>query len=213
MIPKILHQIWVGGLALPSLCKDFQKNWKRLHPDWEYILWGDEDIPPTIRDLAIKGTTNASRSNVIRIYVMSKYGGVYADVDFDWHKCIDEFLKYDAIVAAQQPGIYNNAFFGAALGHSFIQWQLERLEEYVNKLPPWGPVLMTQAVNKHKSSVHILPTSYFYPYLWTEKHRRDEKFVDAYAVHHWMESWKGRRDRRIKNPKWRQEERGNKFND
>jgi hypothetical protein len=29
----------------------------------------------------------------------------------------------------------------------------------------------------------------FYPYDWTELHRRGETFPDAYAVHHWSSKW------------------------
>ena len=28
--------------------------------------------------------------------------------------------------------------------------------------------------------------------LWDEPERRGEPFPDAYAVHHWAESWRGR---------------------
>ena len=43
-IPKIIHQIWLGG-ALPQKYYAMQKTWQEHHPDWEYRLWTDADLP------------------------------------------------------------------------------------------------------------------------------------------------------------------------
>lgn len=40
-MPKIIHQIWVGPLPPPTKWLD---TWKRHNPDWEYRLWGNEDL-------------------------------------------------------------------------------------------------------------------------------------------------------------------------
>ena len=42
-IPKIIHQIWIGK-TFPDEFYLFQESCKRLHPDWEYKLWTQDDL-------------------------------------------------------------------------------------------------------------------------------------------------------------------------
>ena len=41
MIPKILHQIWIGPKERPS---KFMDSWHTNNPDFEYIFWNEEEI-------------------------------------------------------------------------------------------------------------------------------------------------------------------------
>ena len=41
MIPKIIHQIWIGNLEPPI---SLMNSWKNKHPDFKYILWDEERI-------------------------------------------------------------------------------------------------------------------------------------------------------------------------
>jgi mannosyltransferase OCH1-like enzyme len=43
-IPRKIHQILLGS-PVPERYKKWQKTWMSLHPDWEYKLWTDADIP------------------------------------------------------------------------------------------------------------------------------------------------------------------------
>ena len=40
-IPKIIHQLWIGPKPRPY---KFMKTWEDKHPDYEYILWNEEEI-------------------------------------------------------------------------------------------------------------------------------------------------------------------------
>ncbi|NBV41108.1 glycosyl transferase, partial [bacterium] len=44
-IPKILHQVWLGPKEMPAQFVSWREQWRRLHPDWEYMLHTDKDIP------------------------------------------------------------------------------------------------------------------------------------------------------------------------
>lgn len=39
IIPKIIHQIWIGHDQLPHNKKVLMDSVKNLHPDYEYKLW------------------------------------------------------------------------------------------------------------------------------------------------------------------------------
>lgn len=41
-IPKIFHQSW-KTLELPARFRDWSLSCRRKHPDWEWVVWTDED--------------------------------------------------------------------------------------------------------------------------------------------------------------------------
>ena len=49
-LPKIIHQIWLGG-QLPEKYRAWSESWKKFNPDWQYILWTDEDVNARILEL------------------------------------------------------------------------------------------------------------------------------------------------------------------
>jgi mannosyltransferase OCH1-like enzyme len=192
-IPKILHQIWLGGSEMPQEFIIWRNKWIELHPDWKYMLHTDDtikDIPDYLKKYIDSCEKYSSKSNVLRLYVIFKYGGVYCDTDFEWNKNIDCFLNNKFIIAKQHGNLYCNAFFGSIANNEIIKYQLDLLQHYVNKSPPWGPTLMTVAVEKYIKNLTILPTKYIYPYMWFEPYKPAKEFNDAYLVHHWSKSWK-----------------------
>ena len=42
MIPKIIHACWLGKAKMPDDQVKYIEGWKKLHPDYEVILWTDE---------------------------------------------------------------------------------------------------------------------------------------------------------------------------
>ena len=86
MIPKLLHQIWLGPREIPQHFVDWRNNFYKLHPDWDYRLWTDADVetlPNEVKSIVNSLTCFASKSNIVRLYAVWRYGGVYADMDID----------------------------------------------------------------------------------------------------------------------------------
>jgi mannosyltransferase OCH1-like enzyme len=44
LIPKKIHQIWIGQKELPEKYKNFSEGIKKLHGDFEHILWTDNTL-------------------------------------------------------------------------------------------------------------------------------------------------------------------------
>jgi len=214
MIPKKLHQVWLGDKEMPKEFVEYTSNWRKLHPDWEYKLWTEETISdkPQIKNLMDKCEAFSSKSNVVRLYAVYLEGGVYADVDIDWLRNFDELLNVDSFASPEtnktnkELGLdqsftinysqsFCNAIFGAVAKSEWVNWQIKELPKKVSKKPPWGPALMTNAVEVFKNTNHFheYPSTYFYPYCWNETHRKSEDFKhnneQSYAVHHWEASW------------------------
>ena len=89
MVPKIIHQIWIGDEPIPEHCKEFSKEMQSMHPNWEYKLWGNELLYDIYsNDKYIKHyLTNphiykwAFTADRIRMLLLKEYGGVYCDLD------------------------------------------------------------------------------------------------------------------------------------
>lgn len=108
-IPKIMHRLWVGHRKMPELYKKYDKNCKKLHPDWQHILWTDKEIDKLKLDKLYfkykKRKQYSAQKDVVLHEVLYKYGGVFMDTDFDCLQNFDELHhKYD-FYASLEPGV------------------------------------------------------------------------------------------------------------
>lgn len=92
MIPKLIHFVWVQG-NLPDKYKPYVKSWVTYNPDYEVRIWNQDEFLKEVAEdtLPIVTTTfmneyhkqnrMAFKSDLIRVYALKKYGGVYVDTD------------------------------------------------------------------------------------------------------------------------------------
>ncbi len=190
VIPKIIHQIWVGPKTPPEIFKKSQESIKKYHPDWEYRLWTDADIPALqlhnqkFYDLA---ENFGAKADILRYELLYKYGGVYLDVDFVCLKSFDVLCQYD-LWGAIQPidcmAAVCNGVIGAVPGHPILQDCITSLEESWNtyqngKSHLYNVVEMTGPLHFQRSfmkfvqdeSMYIiaLPASFFFPITFGQR--------------------------------------------
>lgn len=208
-IPKIIHQVWVGG-PVPEKYKNFQKTWKKYNPDWVYKLWTDEDIESFgmwNKDLFDRAQAFAEKADIWRYEIIYRYGGVYADMDFECIKPLDIFNHcydfYAGIEPLGGPLRVNNAFFAASPGHPILKECVESVRRNCmrNKLHDrTGPTIFFDAfcaiAPTCVGNVIVFPPSYFYPVLYSQhswpQHEKVKIFKpESYAAHHWGSSWFG----------------------
>lgn len=95
---KIIHQIWVGHYDIPEREKYFIDNVKKLNSSFQHILWTDDNLPElpekinTLCTAFRKQKDYAHVADVLRIFLIKEYGGLYIDVDF---KPLKPFDLYD----------------------------------------------------------------------------------------------------------------------
>ena len=104
MIPKIIHYIWLGGHPIPQPLSDCINSWKEIMPDFQLMLWDDEAIKQ-IDIVFIKEALAAGKwafaSDVIRLWVLAKYGGVYLDTDVKVFKSFEPLLTEKAFIGRE----------------------------------------------------------------------------------------------------------------
>ena len=84
-IPRILHWVWVGGGGdIPAKFHPMMESWRRLHPNWQAVVWTDEKVTWELRNqaLMLQADTYAELSDIVRLEVVERFGGVYVDTDF-----------------------------------------------------------------------------------------------------------------------------------
>ena len=84
MIPKIIHYIWIGKNPLPKEMQECLDSWKRYMPEYELKCWDDStlgEFSNVFMNEALEEHKFAFASDVIRLYVIYKYGGIYMDTD------------------------------------------------------------------------------------------------------------------------------------
>lgn len=80
-IPKLFHQSWANG-TLPDKFDEWSHSCRRAHPDWEWVLWTDEDNlrlverhAPWFMDAYEELQTEIFRADAARHIYMHVFGG------------------------------------------------------------------------------------------------------------------------------------------
>lgn len=218
MIPKIIHQTWKTE-RLPAWARRLYASWSTHNPDYQHWLWTDQDLRalietdfPWFLDTYDSFPLTIQRVDAARYFILYKYGGVYADLDFECYKSLDDFTESDdSIILSKSSNIgsvVTNALMMSAPGQEFwlhlarrIQREpprraLETKAYYV--LRSTGPLAVHRAARefglwKDDHGARVLPKRFFFPFTMFEvgKQRNSQWKAprDAYGAHHHMCTW------------------------
>jgi inositol phosphorylceramide mannosyltransferase catalytic subunit len=169
---------------------------RKLHPTWEVKVWQDPMQPDgyPLEKYWPKANSGAQLSDLLRLDVLYKWGGVYVDGDMRLLKPLDELVEqFDFFIASHDGRVPINALIGASKAHPAIQALIDELllNEPDWSLPPdrtTGPDIFVRAL-KWDTRATVLPRETFYSYGPTETHAR-KNHRHSYGEHLWEYSWK-----------------------
>ena len=205
-IPKKIHQIWLGS-PLPEKFKKYTESWQRLHPDWEYKLWTDEDakgLEMENRTLFDYAVNLGQKSDILRYDIIRQQGGIYVDTDFECLKPFDDLLYLDFFlgVAYDANPLLYCGLFGSTATNLIIRKCVSDIYVPYNGndadtiMELTGPEHITRSFFKRVTAeterVVAFPMDFFYPFPNRERftgNARDYIRPYSYAVHHWKTSW------------------------
>ena len=189
IIPKIFHQVWLGPNSLPKEFEDYQKTWKKFHPEWELMFWTEENLPPDLQRKEIYELLRSpvERSDLLRLEVLNMYGGIYMDTDFECLRSVEPLLDgVDLFLAyLEENRRTNNAIIGAVPGHPFIGMAIKKAEPrqfFGYDKAAAGPFFVDSLV-KNEPDIMIFESYLFYPVTPLERER-------AIAIHHASRTWR-----------------------
>ena len=115
-----IHQIWVGG-RIPSHIKQYTDEIKEHHKDFNYYLWNDDnlpELPENLKEIYDNYEHPAIKADLLRMYVVYKFGGIYLDADFKLLNGFDpEIILYkdhDGFI------VYNDSYGMSALSNTIF---------------------------------------------------------------------------------------------
>lgn len=195
-IPKIIHQLWIGPKPRPS---KFMATWKDKHPDYEYIMWNEEELSKSDLRLECVPKINEieeinGKADIIRWEILYHYGGLFIDADsiciepFDYlikqHK---PFCGYENETA--RPGLVATGTMAFPKNHPLPRGAIDYIK--LNEVSraktgkmAWrtvGPELLTKLLQTNLfSDVVIYPSYYFLPKHLTGLQYMGHSIVYAY---------------------------------
>jgi mannosyltransferase OCH1-like enzyme len=194
MIPKIIHQIWVGDFKLPKREQQLTNEIEEMHPDYEYVFWTSAPkLPDNVQywyDTFYSMKNYAFCADLLRMWVVKEFGGFYLDVDFRVTKSLDNFLPYDGLFLYHNEHdltIPNNVF-GATKDLDVLNYCIQEIRPNNSW---YGPSWFGSVV---KSSFGL---TYETPHEVTKNKMKEKNieyfmygvFEDVYARHLSLYSW------------------------
>lgn len=207
IVPKIIHQIWIGS-KVPKKYDEWRQSWLKYNPEFEYILWDEKeilDIGLINEEKFLKSKNLGIKSDIARYELLYRFGGIYVDTDFEDLKPIDKMLLCRPFVGGQlhfdQTSIAN--------GILICKPKLNLLKILIDSLPNYkdnkcplevldysGPEYMSKIIFKNKNilkDIVICPSQYFFPWpntmIKSKKNRYSWITDKTLAIHHWEMSW------------------------
>jgi mannosyltransferase OCH1-like enzyme len=179
MIPKIIHQIWIGPKKRPDIWMDSVKEFCAKY-GYEYKLWDNE----TTKNLNLvnqkfydKDPTYFGKADILRYELLLRYGGCFVDAD----SVIMKGDKFDELLTS----FNTDAGFGFEVDNVLVCQGVcmsfpnsKFMQKCIEEIPlrdftqlPWiatGPRLVTDLIirHQHEISLTLYKSTVFYPRRW-----------------------------------------------
>lgn len=217
---KIIHQIWFGNIpnkreakkAFNEL-KKYQDSWLINNPTWKYKCWNLKDCRELVKkhfpehlSMYDSYPYQIQRCDCVRYFILYRYGGLYADMDYcclkPWDSVLEKYNKGLYIVETPNK-ISNEVHVSNSLMYSVkehVFWKHVFIEMQKNKTQPiyygkhmtvmysTGPCIINRMFIKHKENRDYYPYKLFHPFGITTDIRVDDN-PNLYAYHLQKSSW------------------------
>lgn len=203
-VPQIFHQIWVPpGEENDPKVETSKNSWVKHNPGWVHFLWHDRylgwlqhrDLYDDAPNLVPADAVGQFRSDIARLEILHKFGGMYVDCDTICMRPIETALAgHDAWAAAEDAVWVGNTYLAAKAHHPVFAELVEKLRENVTRnkgrgLRPnrlSGPRYLTPIWNRH--GCYVAPSRLWFPYSYVDlKRGKVPTYVskEVYSVHQW----------------------------
>ena len=192
-IPRIIHQTWMTS-QLPTRYAPWVTSWLKKNPTWQYWLWTDDDARQLVGRYYKQYVAmydgyprNINRADAMRYFVLDKYGGVYADIDVECLRPLDDIISNHSCVLAEEhkahsyllawrkppPNVINTPM-ASRPGHPYFRdviAELPKWQKHPDLLKQTGPLLIDRVLrtylrNSTRSSndpIAVMPPEVFNP--------------------------------------------------
>jgi mannosyltransferase OCH1-like enzyme len=202
MIPRIIHQTAPVDKSLwPEKWFECTKSWKVNFPEplWRHVLWNDEDLDYFVSNnfsefypIYRKYPSEIQRVNMARYMILFKFGGIYADMDFECFTNFYDTLDQSKVNLAESPYKNNenlhNSLMASPQGHSFWLSVINNAKsvcEIPDVLTSTGPRLLDKTYEDNSSNVNILPYKFYNPSIYDSNEFNSNVFCRHFITSVW----------------------------
>ena len=133
MIPRTIHQIWIGPKQRPD---DWMQTWRERNPSFTFLLWDECAIDEfglqnrDKYDYYMKKGLYDGAADVARVEILYQQGGIYIDADSVCLHTIENapFLAKNFFAAYEYDQRIANGVIGCIPQHGILKLYLERLQ-------------------------------------------------------------------------------------
>ena len=175
MIPKIIHQIWLGDQSKRP--DRFINTWREMNPTWEHKLWTEENMPQSWVKNNFDGCPSlAGKADILRYQLLYTHGGFFIDADAECVRSLDDDLVDNEAFCCWEnefvrSGLMSNGYLASVPKNQFLWDMLNAIGQRQNmnypSLQTWeitGPLLLTSTVCRLRyNNMTIYPSHYFIP--------------------------------------------------
>ena len=184
MIPRTIHQIWIGPKQRPD---DWMQTWRERNPMFAFTVWDESAIDAfglqhrDKYDYYMRKGLYDGAADVARVEILYRLGGIYIDADSVCLHTIENapFLDRNFFAAYEYDQRIANGVIGCIPKHGIMKLYLERLRTATVLEPACftiGGTLLTTCVDIYLAKaatmvvsdaalVSLLPSFTFYPKL------------------------------------------------
>jgi glycosyltransferase involved in cell wall biosynthesis len=123
LIPPVFHYVWLSGDQLPAAFADNLSRARSLHPEFTFRAWTAADaseIDSQFLREAVAERKWAFATDVVRLYALSTYGGVYFDLDVRFNGPIDDWRRQECVIGWESDYLLGPHFMMSVKGAKFI---------------------------------------------------------------------------------------------
>jgi mannosyltransferase OCH1-like enzyme len=199
---KIIHQIWIGPEAMPQHIQQYCARTKSLFNDYEYKFWHNENIPQMPELCMVQfnryGAMKkyAFQADILRYYLLNKYGGIYLDVDFVCNKRFDSIINKEFFCVNPNGRVFHvcNGIFACNPNNPILTKLLSELRNE----PYHGPLLFTKYISEFIGvpyQTHLFKHLNEQPHDYVQCGSAIDFFhrTQGYCYHDALHSWSNKR--------------------
>ena len=215
MIPKIIHYCWFtdkdNPKDIPDNLKTYIAGWKAKMPEYEFKLWDIRTFNVNMYKYtqeAYKLKKYAFVSDMVRMWALYTYGGIYFDTDVEVKKRFDDLLHLEAFCCFEDSEIICQSVLGCEKNNIIFKQLLDKYKSTVFIREDLGNIhdqaflpetlteimynngLIFNNVTQNLKHITCFSNKYFSPYCpYTHSKESDYDKKYTYAVHHYSSTW------------------------
>ena len=221
---RIIHQVWFytgivsrkRSVKMYTKLKTFRDSWKIKNPTWCHMEWNKETCLTLMKtffpehlDMYKKYKWEIQRCDSIRYFILYRYGGLYADMDYYCNRPFDDVLKKytGRMYFVQTPNHYgvsiSNALMYSKRKQTFwkkVHLALENykdshsvfISKHIRVMCTTGPTFLNRIYSKFKRryGLGMYPYEKFWPHGTGDIVTSLTKDPSLYALHVCKGSWR-----------------------